>query len=277
MSYDLYPAVDEDLNFAPEIRAALAKTFELRNTVVPMTNTQRNNLSGTELWEGRLIFNTTTARIDRYDAVYETWVQVSTDHPGVVKEYCGDTAPPYHVMANGGVYPRTGIYAALFAVCGTRFNIGGEAGTHFRVLNKAGYTSVGVDAGDGNINAVGEKYGLKTHTLTTAEMPTHSHAGWTGTDGGVDHLHSNSITAVGDHVHGTEFGDQAIFANGTNTRTHLGSKITAGGGGHSHGITNGASDRSLNHAHAVGIGNAGSGGAHNNMQPSVAMNFIIAL
>lgn len=73
MAYDRYPAVDEAYKFPPEVRAALATDAYLRNAVVPMTQTQRNNLTGTDLWDGRLIENTTTDRVNRYDAGTDTW------------------------------------------------------------------------------------------------------------------------------------------------------------------------------------------------------------
>lgn len=69
MAYDLFPAVDgTTYQFPPEIRQALATSPELRNTVVPMTTTQRNNLTGAALWDGRVIYNSTTRRLNRYDA-----------------------------------------------------------------------------------------------------------------------------------------------------------------------------------------------------------------
>lgn len=73
MAYDLFPAVDATYNFPPEVRSALAKSLDLRNTVVPMTQTERNNLTVGELWEGRTIVNTTTGRVNRYSAATATW------------------------------------------------------------------------------------------------------------------------------------------------------------------------------------------------------------
>lgn len=73
MAFDLYPAVDENLNFAQPVRIALAKSLELRNTVVPMTTVVRNNLTGEDLWDGRVIVNLTTGNIERYDLASSTW------------------------------------------------------------------------------------------------------------------------------------------------------------------------------------------------------------
>jgi hypothetical protein len=73
MAYDLYPAVDENYDFPPEVRQALAESMELRNTVVPMTTTMRNNLMPIELWDGRLIANTTTDYLEKYDATGLIW------------------------------------------------------------------------------------------------------------------------------------------------------------------------------------------------------------
>jgi hypothetical protein len=77
MAYDLYPAVDPSYNFPPEVRAALAASTELRNTVVPMTTTLRNNLTAPEKWDGRLILNTTTDRLERWDAGLAGWQQIA--------------------------------------------------------------------------------------------------------------------------------------------------------------------------------------------------------
>ena len=77
MAYDLYPAVDENHNFPPVVRQALAASTELRNTVLPLTTSQRDALSGAQLWDGRTILNTTTDRINRYDLGTTSWKPVA--------------------------------------------------------------------------------------------------------------------------------------------------------------------------------------------------------
>lgn len=48
-----------------------------RPGVSALTTTQRNALTGAELWDGRLILNTTTDRLNRYDLGTTTWVAVA--------------------------------------------------------------------------------------------------------------------------------------------------------------------------------------------------------
>lgn len=281
MGYDLYPAVDENYNFPPEVREALAASVELRDTVVPMTQTVRNNLAGPQLWDNRLIFNTTIDRIDRYDEALGQWVTVTSEPAGIIKEYGGDVAPAFHVLADGGVYPRDGIYAALFAVFGTKYNTGGEAGDHFRVINRKGKTAVGRDAAQVEFDTLGKTGGEKTHALSVGEMPSHAHGGGTGTETAA-HAHSgNTGGQDADHTH-LQFQDQitpGTLGGGGGTLIREG--FAAGGGratggasnGHGHPFSTGT--ESAAHAHAVSA--EGGGGAHNNLQPYVVANFIITL
>lgn len=110
MTYDLYPAVDETYNFPSEVREALSKSIELRNTAIPMTNVQRNNLLGAELWDGRLIINTTTGRINRYDFAKGQWFTVTEQNEAVVAmtEATRDSLP-IDLLWNGRVIFNTTI------------------------------------------------------------------------------------------------------------------------------------------------------------------------
>jgi hypothetical protein len=97
MAYDLYPAVDEGYNFAQVVRQALAVSLELRNMVPPMTTTERNNIPAGELWDGRVISNTTTGYVERYNTTLSQWIPlidaayVDSTTPDV---YQGTAAPP---------------------------------------------------------------------------------------------------------------------------------------------------------------------------------------
>jgi microcystin-dependent protein len=99
---------------------------------------------------------------------------------GSVTAFAGSTAPTNWLLCNGTTVSRT-TYAALFAVCGTTYNTGGEAGTDFRLPNLLGRVPVGRDAGQTEFDTLGETGGAKTVSLTEAQMPAHSH---TVTDSG---------------------------------------------------------------------------------------------
>lgn len=99
MAYDLYPAVDENYDFPPEVRLALSESTELRNQIVPMDTAARNNLTGAQLWDGRMIFNTTTGSIDQYDATSATWDVL--DMPAFPRVDRARNAVPVRVVRSG--------------------------------------------------------------------------------------------------------------------------------------------------------------------------------
>lgn len=64
MDLVLFAAVDNDLNFPPEIRNRLIHSEELRHLVTPMSQATRENLTDEERWPGRFIFNTTKKTLE---------------------------------------------------------------------------------------------------------------------------------------------------------------------------------------------------------------------
>ena len=105
MVYNLYPAVDANHDFPQEIRQRLAVSLELRHQVIPMTEATRNNLTTAEKWDGRVIVNTTTGNIEKYDLASTSWEPtvdklyvdsslVDYVDENVVKVYHGSGGPP---------------------------------------------------------------------------------------------------------------------------------------------------------------------------------------
>lgn len=118
----------------------------------------------------------------------------------------------------------------------------------------AGRTLVGFNAGDADFNAGKKTGGAKTHTLTIAQMPTHSHT---------QNAHSHSGT--------TQAG--AMSAGGT---WGFGTSENNVNGIRAYNITNSYS--SMNHTHGFTTNNAtatnqntGGGAAHNNLQPYITV------
>lgn len=120
----------------------------------------------------------------------------------------------------------------------------------------AGRTLVGVDTGQTEFDTVEETGGAKTHTLSTGELPVHNH--------GASGLSTNT---TGAHTHRTDI----AFPYSTNNTT-----FAAGGAGAAINGTDGLQSGSAgDHSHTISgnTANAGSGQAHNNLQPYITVYF----
>lgn len=93
--------------------------------------------------------------------------------PGTILPYGGSTPPAGFLLCDGAAVSRT-TYADLFAVVSTNYGAGNGSST-FNVPNLQGRVPVGRDAGQTEFDTLGETGGEKNHTLTIAEMPSHSH------------------------------------------------------------------------------------------------------
>lgn len=144
--------------------------------------------------------------------------------PGTCVPYAGSAAPPGWLLCDGSLY---GVqqFEALFAAIGTAF---GGSGNTFQVPDLRGRVAVGAGHGSGLTNrSLGAGGGEESHTLTTAEMPSHSHTASSSmwSDTGPASLASGAATAA---TASTSF-----------------------------------------------LNTMGGDGAHNNMQPFLALNYII--
>ncbi len=92
---------------------------------------------------------------------------------GTVLPYTNETAPENWLICDGSEVSRTE-YNHLFTVIGITFGEG-DGSTTFNLPNIKGRTIVGLDAEDTDFNTIGKTLGEKTHTLTVAEMPEHTH------------------------------------------------------------------------------------------------------
>jgi len=150
--------------------------------------------------------------------------------------------PSGYLLCDGAEVSKT-TYAALWTAFGGHlYGTASSPSTHFLLPNMGGKVSIGYVAGgdgDGDYGTVGGTYGSKKHTLTSAEMPTHSH----------------SVTDPG-HVHA----GVSLTAGGT----------VAGGSGFTQTATNTASNTT-----GITIQNAGSGDPHENRQPSIVGAWIV--
>jgi microcystin-dependent protein len=146
----------------------------------------------------------------------------------------GFTFPPRNwVFCNGQLLPIAQ-NTALFSLLGTTY--GGNGTTNFALPDLRGRVPIGAGTGPGLSSvAQGQTLGTETVILTSAEMPSHSHA------------------------------IQASSGRATTNRP-TGAFQAAG---NSYSLTAGVA--------AGPSASAGSGQAHPNVQPSLGMNFAIAL
>ena len=131
---------------------------------------------------------------------------------------------------------------ALFALLGTTY--GGDGITNFALPNLQ--SRFPVHQGQGislSPYVLGEQTGVETVTLTSSQMPVHSHAVACNTNGG----------------------NQASPANGLPAVESTGTSLD---------YTNAAANNTMGTGM---IENAGSGAAHPNIQPVLCVNFCIAL
>jgi microcystin-dependent protein len=99
--------------------------------------------------------------------------QFSATPAGTITGWGGTTAPPNWLLCDGSAVSRA-TYASLFAAIGIAFGAG-DGSTTFNLPNLKGRVPVGRDATQTEFDVLGETGGEKSHLLTIAEMPAHSH------------------------------------------------------------------------------------------------------
>lgn len=184
---------------------------------------------------------------------------------GTVSQTARATAPTGYLICDGSAISRT-TYSDLFTAIGTAYG-SGDGSTTFNVPNLKGKVPVGRDSSQTEFDTLGETGGAKTHTLTTDELPAHAHS--------MAHTHTFSGTTSTDgyHAHNT-WNLYTVAAGGGAVMTGAPGdgrgNATDGQGSHSHTYSGTTSASS-----ASTTGNAGTGAAHNNLQPYVVLNYII--
>ena len=168
---------------------------------------------------------------------------------GVVLPFAGGSIPAGWLLCTGTAVSRT-TYAHLFAVIGTTYGVG-DGSTTFNIPNMQGRVPAGVNTADSDFVSLNTTGGAKTVTLTSSEMPSHTHTQ-------NSHIHYISAPVYGGLVGNTTgtFGTRM-------DRSNIGISTVDGTSWYATSTT------AVNQS-------TGGGGAHSNLQPYISLYYIIA-
>lgn len=156
--------------------------------------------------------------------------------------YTAASVPTGFLECDGSAVSRT-TYSALFSAIGTTYG-SGDGSTTFNVPNLRDKVSLGAGSGAGlTTRTLAQSVGANTHALTTSEIPSHTHG---YTDPGHTHNFSDTGTGVGATY-------RLVASTGSTTVDQTISAATSG----------------------LSLANSGSGTAHQNMQPYIALTVLI--
>jgi len=158
---------------------------------------------------------------------------------GSILPYAGSSAPTGYLFCDGNEYDQTGTHSSLFSTIGLTYNTGGETTNFFRVPDLQGRVIAGRD----NMS------GTSANRLTTAKSGINGDN--LGAFGGLEE-HTLSEAQMPVHTHG-------IGGLELQLRTDGAANFRLSPGDTSIGDTK----------------SSGSGQAHNNVQPTIILNYII--
>lgn len=172
-------------------------------------------------------------------------------------DYWGSTAPNSSFVFPIGQAISRATYSSLFAIMGTTYGAG-DGSTTFNLPDRRGRVSTQLDP-TGTIitsatmtpdgNSLGGKGGAQVHTLTVGELPAHTHNNSLSDPGHIHNVFDTSNGASGSAANTVGVGSRAINSITQPSTTGI-------------SITNAS---------------VGSGNSHNNMQPTIACNYILRI
>lgn len=206
----------------------------------------------TSPYTGQLIFETDTFTLKFWNG--SAWQGAVSAPSGTINTFAGTTTPSGWLLCYGQAISRA-TYADLYAAIGTTYGTG-DGSTTFNIPDLRGRVPAGLDNMGGSAasrltstvlsasNTLGATGGTQTHTMSTSEMPSHTHV-------------QNS------HGHLSRINTAYVYSASNGTQTF--------------GV-DGYADKSGGVADATATNQyTGGGAAHLNTQPTIVLNYIIKI
>ena len=160
---------------------------------------------------------------------------------GEIKMFAGNFAPRGFALCDGQLL-QIAQNTVLFSLFGTFY--GGDGRTTFGLPDLRGRLPVHMGNGPGLTNRpIGQKSGSETATISTSQMPAHTHTMFASGDSGSDSRPEGNVTASNTPID--------IYFDTPPATTNM-------------------------NASAI-VGTSGGGSVHNNLMPFLCINFIVSL
>ncbi|MBO6738584.1 MAG: phage tail protein [Phycisphaerales bacterium] len=172
---------------------------------------------------------------------------------GEIRMFAGNFAPRNWALCDGQLLPIAQ-YSALFSILGTTY--GGDGRTTFGLPDLRGRFPMHPGHGPGlSSRQLGQKGGVEEVTLTTLQMPSHTHPASTQVTSEASDS-EGTLTNPEDAIPAKSGSGDPDWANENNANVELSDQM---------------------HSASTTIGHAGGNQAHDNMSPFNCVNFIICL
>ena len=230
------------------------------------------NVGAVRIMEGGYLQVKPSCKINMGDNVVGNVADPVTDRDSVNLEFLykfiwvGDLKYSAHSIDMGcwlicdGRSLSVSVYPVLYSIIGTKF---GTAGAGFFNLPDARGTTLAASGNHPGLTSrlAGQTTGAETYTLTSNELPSHTHG--------------YSMSSDGTHNHGGSTGSSGAASTGSTSLVAIsgGGSTVCGDGTHNHTISNDGL-----HSHTLTINNTGSGNPFNIFQPTLFIGnlFILA-
>jgi microcystin-dependent protein len=189
--------------------------------------------------------------------------------PGSITAYAAGSAPGGWLICDGASLLKES-YPVLFGVIDTTYGSVDE--NHFNLPNMKGRMLVGFNGADTSFDSMGEVGGSKTATLSTNELPAHTHTGTTDSAGAHSHNYNDAYFAESTG----SIPDTPVYGNSGDVPDVDNSfRWRKADGDYSDTPQDIPTSTVSAHSHTITTNSTGSGNSFSIMNPYFVINYII--